>query len=313
MLGFLLRRMLGTLPVLLMVAIIVFSLLRLTSGDPAAIIAGDGATQQQLQEIRSGMGLDKPIPIQFSLWFGQLLQGDLGTSLISGAPVKALIADRVGPSVALALSTILLSVLVAVPMGIFAAWQQGRLLDRMVMAGSVMGFSVPVFIIGYVLILVFAMKLGWFPVQGYKPLAEGFGPFIQRLVLPTIGLSTVYIALIARIARTSMIEVMGEDYIRTARAKGMTHWGVLIGHALGNAAVPIVTIIGVSIAMLIGGVVVTESVFNIPGLGRLVVDAILARDYPVIQALLLLFSLLYVLINLAIDLLYTVLDPRIRY
>ena len=181
------------------------------------------------------------------------------------------------------------------------------------MAGSVVGFSVPVFIIGYVLILVFARLLGWLPVQGYQPLADGFGGFAERLVLPTVALSFPYIALIARIVRTSVIEVMGEDYIRTARAKGMSETAVLMKHALGNAAVPIVTIIGVSIAMLISGVVVTESVFNIPGLGRLVLEAVLARDYTVIQSLILLFSTLYVLINLGIDLLYSVFDPRIRY
>ncbi len=311
--SFLLRRLLSVLPVLAMVAIIIFAMLRLTPGDPAAIIAGDGATTEQLQEIRHSMGLDQPVVTQFFVWAGQLLHGDLGDSLISGTPVSGLIMDRLGPSVALSLLTVLFAVVIAIPAGIFAAWQQGRLLDRMLMAASVAGFSIPVFIIGYLLIFVFAMQLGWLPVQGYIPLSEGVWPFLQRLILPTLSLSTVYIALIARIVRTSMIEVMNEDYIRTARAKGLTEWGVLIRHALGNAAVPIVTIIGVSIAMLIGGVVVTESVFNIPGLGRLVVDAILARDYPVIQALLLLFSLLYVLINLLIDLSYTLLDPRIRY
>jgi peptide/nickel transport system permease protein len=202
---------------------------------------------------------------------------------------------------------------VAIPVGILAAWQQGKLLDRFVMAASVMGFSVPVFIIGYVLILVFARWLGWLPVQGYQPLSEGLWPFIERLILPTLALSTAYIALIARIVRTSVIEVMGEDFIRTARAKGLKEAAVLIHHALGNAAVPIVTIIGVSIAMLIGGVVVTESVFNIPGVGRLVLEAVLARDYPIIQALILVFSTLYVLINLVIDVLYSLLDPRIRY
>ncbi|MDR6600958.1 peptide/nickel transport system permease protein [Achromobacter deleyi] len=311
--GFLLKRLFSVIPVLVVVAVIVFAMLRLTPGDPAAIIAGDGATSAQIDEIRKNMGLDKSIPDQFSIWVGQLAQGDLGTSLISDAPVSSLIADRIGPSVALSLSTIVFTVLVAIPLGIVAAWRQGKLLDRAIMAGSVVGFSVPVFIIGYVLILVFSMQLGWFPVQGYQPMSEGGWQFAQRLVLPTLALSTVYVALIARIVRSSVIEVMQEDFIRTARAKGLRESGVLLRHALGNAAVPIVTIIGVSIAMLIGGVVVTESVFNIPGLGRLVVDAVLARDYPVIQAMILLFSLVYVGINLVIDLSYTVLDPRIRY
>ncbi|MDH2051352.1 ABC transporter permease [Achromobacter marplatensis] len=311
--GFLLKRLFSVIPVLVVVAIIVFAMLRLTPGDPAAIIAGDGATSAQIDEIRKNMGLDKSIPDQFSIWVGRLAQGDLGTSLISDAPVSSLIADRIGPSIALSLSTIVFTVLVAIPLGIVAAWRQGKLVDRAIMAGSVVGFSVPVFIIGYVLILIFSMQLGWFPVQGYQPMSEGVWQFAQRLILPTLALSTVYVALIARIVRSSVIEVMQEDFIRTARAKGLRESGVLLRHALGNAAVPIVTIIGVSIAMLIGGVVVTESVFNIPGLGRLVVDAVLARDYPVIQAMILLFSLVYVGINLVIDLSYTVLDPRIRY
>ena len=311
--GFLLRRLLAAIPVLVMVAVIVFSLLRLSAGDPAMILAGDGATPEQLDNVRRAMGLDKPIVEQFFSWSWRLLHGDVGTSLISGLPVSQLIGDRFGPSLALSISTIVLAVLVAVPLGILAAWQQGKPLDRMVMAVSVVGFSVPVFIIGYVLILVFARWLGWLPVQGYQPLSNGFWVFAQRLILPTLALSTAYIALIARIVRTSVIEVMGEDFIRTARAKGMGETAVLIRHALGNAAVPIVTIIGVSIAMLIGGVVVTESVFNIPGLGRLVLEAVLARDYPIIQALILLFSLIYVLINLVIDMLYSVLDPSIRY
>ncbi|MGO4391340.1 ABC transporter permease [Variovorax sp. M-6] len=313
MVNFIFRRLLATIPVMLMVAAIVFAILRLTPGDPAAIIAGDAATPEQLSEIRSLMGLDRPVYMQFFLWVTQLLQGDLGVSLLSGTKVSAMISDRMGPSLALCLSTITLSVLVAVPLGILAAWRQGRLLDRLVMAASVLGFSVPVFVTGYILVLIFSITLGWFPVQGYQPLEAGLLPFASSLALPTIGLSTVYIALIARITRTSIIEVMGEDYIRTARAKGLRERGVLLGHALRNAAVPIVTIIGVGVALLISGVVVTESVFNLPGLGRLVVESVLGRDYPVIQALILLFAFIYVLINLVVDSLYTVFDPRIRH
>ncbi|MBM4329709.1 MAG: ABC transporter permease [Deltaproteobacteria bacterium] len=307
------RRLLATIPVMGMVAVIVFAILRLTPGDPAAIIAGDAATAEQLERIRHHMGLDKPIYIQFILWLGQLLRGDLGLSLISGVPVVGMIADRIGPSLALGMSTIVFTVIIAVPLGVIAAWRQGTLLDRAVMAFSVFGFSVPIFVTGYLLIFFFSIGLGWFPVQGYKPLAAGFWPFYHRLILPTLALSTIYIALIARITRTSILEVMGEDYIRTARAKGVKESAVLIQHALRNAAVPIATIIGIGMAMLISGVVVTESVFNLPGLGRLVVEAVLARDYPVIQGLILLFSFIYILINLAVDILYTVFDPRIRY
>lgn len=313
MLNFIVRRTLASVPVMLVVAVVVFALLRLTPGDPAAILAGDSATPTQLAQIRQAMGLDQPIFTQFMIWMARLLQGDLGTSLLSGTPVTDMILQRMGPSLALATSTIVVAVLVAVPLGMLAAAFQGRLLDRFVMAFSVLGFSVPVFVTAYSLILLLALKTGWFPVQGYKPPTDGLMPFVRSLVLPTLALSTVYVALIARITRTSIIEVLGEDFIRTARAKGMRERRVLMGHALRNAAVPIVTIIGVGIAMLISGVVVTESVFNLPGLGRLVVEAVLARDYPVIQALILLFAFVYIVINLVVDALYTVFDPRIRY
>ena len=313
MIAFVLKRMAAALPVMAVVAAVVFAILRLTPGDPAAILAGDSATPEQLEAIRASMGLDQPVYLQFFNWIGHLLQGDLGTSLLSGTPVVEMIGQRMGPSIALCLSTIIVAIVVAVPLGVLAAWKQGKLLDRAVMAASVLGFSIPVFVTAYVLILTMSLGLGWFPVQGYKPLAEGVGPFLLSITLPTVALSTVYIALIARITRTSVIEVMNEDFIRTARAKGLNERGVLLGHALRNAAVPIVTIIGVGVAMLIGGVVVTESVFNLPGLGRLVVEAVLARDYPVIQALILLFALVYVLINLVVDVPYTLFDPRIRY
>nr|MBA3777583.1 ABC transporter permease [Betaproteobacteria bacterium] len=217
------------------------------------------------------------------------------------------------PTLALALTTMLLSIAIAVPMGVVAAYKQGTWIDRLVMGFSVLGFSVPVFVIGYVLIFVFAIELNWLPVQGYQPLAEGFWGFLERLILPSLTLSVIYVALIARITRTSVLEVLGEDYIRTARAKGLTNYAVLMRHALRNAAVPIVTVIGIGVALLVGGVVVTESVFSIPGLGRLTVDAVLARDYPTVQAVILLFSAVYVLLNLAVDILYTFLDPRIRY
>jgi len=313
MLAYIVRRLMATVPVMVMVALVVFAILRLTPGDPAAILAGDDATGEQLERIRKSMGLDQPILTQFGVWVGHLLQGDLGVSLLSSKPVVELIGSRVGPTLALATSTIVLTVLLAVPLGVIAARNRGKWLDRLVMAISVFGFSVPTFVIGYLLILLLSLKLGWFPVQGYKPMADGFVPFAQRLVLPTLALSGVYIALVARITRSSIVEVMGEDFIRTARAKGAKERAILLRHALRNAAVPIVTIIGIGVASLITGVVVTESVFNLPGLGRLVVEAVLARDYPVIQGLILLFSFTYILINLVVDVLYTVFDPRIRY
>lgn len=311
--GYIVRRLLATLPVMGIVAVIVFALLRLTPGDPALVIAGDLASPEQLEAIRRRLGLSEPIPVQLLLWATQLLQGDLGESIISGVPVVAMIADRIGPSLALGTSTILFSILVAVPLGVVAAWRQGSGFDRAVMAFSVLGFSVPVFVKGYVFILLFAIVLLWLPVQGYAPLGNGLWPFLERLILPTLVLSMGYIALIARITRTSILEVMNEDYIRTARAKGITERAVLMRHALRNAAVPIVTIIGVGVGMLLSGVVVTESVFNLPGLGRLVVESVLVRDYPVVQGLILFFAFVYILINLLVDVIYTLVDPRIRY
>src|SRR5689334_7620180 len=313
MLGYLVRRVLAAIPVMGVVALIVFLLLRLTPGDPAAILAGDNATPAQLERIRTSLGLNEPLYIQFFTWINKLLHGDLGVSLISNVPVLKMISQRIEPSISLAVATIILSVVVAVPLGVIAAWKQGTWIDRFVMGLSVLGFSVPVFVIGYILIQLFAIDLRWLPVQGFKSIANGFGPFLERLVLPTLALSFIYVALIARMTRASMLDVLGEDYVRTARAKGIAEIAVLFRHALRNAAVPVITVIGTGFALLISGVVVTESVFNIPGIGRLTVDAVLARVYPVIQAMILLTSLLYVAINLLIDLAYTLLDPRIRY
>jgi peptide/nickel transport system permease protein len=295
------------------VAIVVFMLLRLTTGDPAAIIAGDNATSQDVTAIRTRLGLDRPLPQQFAIWLGSIARGDFGESFFFKKQVSELIIERVEPTLALAISTLLLSVSVAVPLGVLAAWRRGTWIDRVVMGASVFGFSVPVFVIGYVLIYLVAIELRWLPVQGYQRLADGFGGFLERLVLPSLTLSMVYVALIARITRASVLDVLDADYVRTARAKGLPELPVMVRHVLRNAAVPIVTVIGVGIAVLIGGVVVTESVYSIPGLGRLTVDAVLARDYPTVQAVILLFSVVYVLINLLVDLSYTLFDPRIRY
>ena len=313
MLAFIVRRLLATIPVMGVVALVVFLMLHFSPGDPATVIAGDYASPQDIERIRAKLGLDRPFHIQFGTWLWGLLQGDLGVSIFSGFPVTKLIGQRLEPTLMLALTTLIIAVGVAVPMGVIAAWKAGTWIDRAIMVFAVVGFSVPVFVLGYILIFGFAIELKLFPVQGYKSIAEGIGPFLHNIILPSVTLSVIYIALIARITRASVIEVLEEDYIRTARAKGQSEGMVLIAHALRNAAVPIVTIIGIGVALLIGGVVVTESVFNIPGLGRLVVDAILKRDYPIIQGLMLLFSFVYILINLAIDILYTFLDPRIRY
>jgi peptide/nickel transport system permease protein len=313
MIGYILQRVLAAIPVMGFVALFVFLLLRLTPGDPAAIIAGDTATPEQLEAIRDSLGLNDPLLVQFFDWIGKLLRGDFGTSVLSGEPVIKLIEARMEPTISLALTTIVLSVIIAVPLGVIAAWKHGTLIDRFVMLLSVLGFSIPVFVIGYLMISLFSMQLNWFPVQGFRPIGEGVGDFFHRIALPTFTLTLLYVALIARITRTSMLEILGEDYIRTARAKGLPEARVLMRHALRNCSVPIITVIGIGFALIISGVVVTESVFNLPGLGRLTVDAVLARDYPVIQAVILLASLIYVVVNLIIDITYVLLDPRIRY
>ena len=310
---FLARRLLATIPVLVIVAVLVFLMLRLTPGDPAAILAGDAANTDQIAKIREGLGLDRPLIVQFVIWAKAILSGDLGESFYFKMQVTSLIGQRLEATVSLAVLTIIFAVLTAVPLGVVAAWRFGGWFDRVLMGFSVMGFSIPVFVLAYILIWIVSLKLGWLPVQGYKPLSDGLWPFLRHLILPAITLSVIYIALIARVTRASVLEALGEDYIRTARAKGLPESRVLIRHALANAAVPIVTVIGIGIALLIGGVVVTESVYAIPGLGRLTVDAVLARDFPTIQGVILFFSVLYVVINLLVDLSYVFFDPRIRY
>jgi peptide/nickel transport system permease protein len=307
------RRVLSTIPVMALVALFVFSLLYLAPGDPAAIIAGDQATPADVLRIHASLGLDRPFLVRFGEWLWHILHGDLGTSIFTNLPVLTMIEQRLEPTISLMLLTLILSIGIAVPMGVLAAWTQGSWIDRAIMVLAVLGFSVPVFVVGYVLAYVFALKLEWLPVQGYTSIAQGFWPWLSKLILPSVALGSVYIALIARITRATMLEVLSQDYVRTARAKGVGNMTVLFLHALKNAAVPIVTVIGIGVALLIGGAVVTESVFAIPGLGRLTVDAILRRDYPVIQGVVLMFSFVYVLVNLVVDLLYTLFDPRIRY
>ncbi|MCX7227835.1 MAG: ABC transporter permease [Burkholderiales bacterium] len=313
MIGFVARRVLAVVPVLFVVAVIVFAILRAVPGDPAAVIAGDSATPEQVAALREKLGLEKPIVTQFVIWLGGVLRGDLGESYFFRKPVAELIAQRLEPTLALGLAALSIAVSVAVPLGVVAAFRQGTWIDRAVMGLSVAGFSMPVFVLGYLLVWIFSVQLEWLPVQGYARIADGVGPFLERLLLPAVTLALVYVALVARITRTSVLEVLNEDYVRTARAKGLRERDVLTRHALRNAAVPILTVVGIGLAVLIGGAVVTESVFAIPGLGRLTVEAVLSRDFPVIQALILLFATGYVFVNLAIDIGYAVLDPRIRY
>jgi len=313
MLNYIVKRIAATIPVVIVVGLFIFGLLFVAPGDPATILAGEQATAQDLAQIRQELGLDRPFLVQFFEWSGQVAQGNLGRSIFSKQPVTVLIAQRLEPTLLLMALTMVISVLVGVPLGVIAAFKHGGRLDTFVMSASVLGFSVPVFVVGYILAYVFALQLGWFPAQGYTPIAEGFWRAVRSLTLPAIALSGVYSALIARTGRAAMLDILSQDYIRTARAKGVSQWTVLFVHALRACGVPLLTVIGMGVALLIGGAVVTETVFSIPGLGRLTVDAILQRDYPVIQGVVIFFSFLYVLVNLVIDLLYTFVDPRIRY
>jgi len=309
--GSIARRIAATLPVMAVVAVIVFLLIHLSPGDPAALIAGDLATTDDIARLRSSLGLDLPLWNQFLIWVGKLARGDLGTSIFTQVPVTQLLAQRLEPTLSIALVTMTLSVLLAIPLGTVAAYGAGSWIDRLVMLFAVLAFSVPVFLIGYLLIYTFSITLQWLPVQGYVRLSEGIGPWLRNLLLPCVNLALVYMALLTRMTRATVLEVLQEDYIRTARAKGLGVLAVL-GHALRNAAIPIATTVGVGIALLIGGVVVTETVFAIPGVGRLVIDSVQRHDYPVIQSVLLLSAGVYVLINLLIDLSYRLFDPRIR-
>ena len=313
MIRYVIRRLFSTVIVMAVVAFVVFALLYLTPGDPAAIIAGDIATDEDIKRIHAKLGLDEPFLAQFGRWVWALAHGDLGTSIFTNLPVTQLIGQRIEPTVSLTVLTLLVAIAVSVPLGVVAAARAGTWLDRGVMAFSVLGFSVPVFVLAYILILTFAIELDWLPVQGYRSIKDGVWPWLRHLILPSIALGTVYVALITRITRASMLDVLAQDYVRTAQAKGLAPDQVLIGHALKNAAVPIMTIVGIGVALLISGAIVTETVFALPGIGRLTVDAILRRDYPIIQGVTLIFSAVYVLVNLAVDLSYALVDPRIRY
>ena len=305
------QRLLATLPVMAVVALIVFLLIHLSPGDPAALIAGDLASTDDIAKLRTSLGLDQPLWRQFVIWAGRLAHGDLGTSIFTQVPVTELLAQRLEPTLSIALLTMLISLALAIPLGTLAAYRAGSWVDRLVMLFAVLAFSMPVFLIGYLLIYTFSIQLQWLPVQGYVRLSEGVGPWLRNLLLPCVNLALVYMALLTRMTRATVLEVLQEDYIRTARAKGLGVLAVL-GHALRNAAIPIATTAGVGIALLIGGVVVTETVFAIPGVGRLVIDSVQRHDYPVIQSVLLLSAGVYVLINLLIDLSYGLFDPRIR-
>jgi peptide/nickel transport system permease protein len=312
MFSYAIRRIITTIPVLLGISVLVFLTLRVSSGDPAAILGGDAVTPEQIEAIRSQLGLDEPIWKQYLHWLSNALRGDFGVSYYYKMPVSDLIVSRVEPTLVLALLTLAISVSVAIPLGTAAAHRAGSVADNLSTALAVMGFSIPVFVVGYALIGLFSIKLGLTPVQGYQRLADGLRGTLASAILPALALSTVYIGLLTRITRASVLEVLNADYVRTAQAKGLMPLPITIKHVLRNAAAPIVTVIAMGFASLISGVVVTESVFNIPGLGRLMVDAVLARDYPSVQAIVLIFTVFYIVINFIADISYGILDPRVN-
>jgi peptide/nickel transport system permease protein len=313
MLSYALRRLLAVIPVMVVVALVVFSLLYFSPGDPAIVLAGETATPEEVERIRVALGLDRPYLVRLTEWSLGILRGDFGQSIFFGRSVADLMAQRAMPTLWLSLLSMVFALALALPLGIVAAWQVGRAPDRLAMGFAVIGYSLPVFVLGYLLIFAFSVYLGWLPVQGYRPPSEGLWQFLRHLILPALTLGVTFAALIARITRSAMLDVLRQDYMRTARAKGLGLWPMLMRHALKNAAIPIMTIVGIGFGSVISGVVVTETVFNIPGIGRLTVDAILRRDYPVIQGVVLVLSGVYVLINLAVDLSYGLFDPRIKY
>ena len=307
------RRFLALIPVALVVATVAFVLIHLAPGDPASVIAGPDATHEDVRKISRQLGLDAPLPVQLLQWYGRLLQGDLGRSIFLRKPVTEAILDRVEPTLLLTGSAIVIAVLIGVPAGVLAARYHNSATDQALMAAALVGISVPNFLAGLLLVLCFSVWLGWFPVAGYSPLEDGWPATLRSLVLPALALGVVQSALIARIARSSMLDVLREQFIIAGRAKGLGERAVIYKHALKNAMIPTVTIIGISFAVLISGAVVIETVFNIPGLGRLIISAVLRRDYPVIQGVVLCVAGVYMLINLAVDLSYVIFDPRVRY
>ena len=307
------RRLLALIPVILVVATVAFVLIHLAPGDPASIIAGPDASPDDVARIQRQLGLDAPFHVQLFRWYGRLARGDLGQSIFLRRPVLEAIVDRAEPTILLTLYATLIAVTLGVPAGVVAARHHAGTADQALMAGALVGISIPNFLLGLLLILVFSVRLGWFPVAGYVPLESGWLGTLRSLTLPAFALGVVQSALIARIARSAMLDVLREQFITAGRARGLSERAVVYKHALKNAMIPTITVIGISLAILISGSVIVEQVFNIPGLGRLIISAVLRRDYPVIQGVVLCIAGIYMLVNLAVDLSYVVFDPRVRY
>ena len=313
MISYILRRTLVSIPVVLVVAILTFSITYIAPGNAAFAIAGDEATPEDIEQITEELGLNRPFLVQFGSWFGGIFRGDFGRSLFSGHTVTELISNRIEPTVTLTILGLLLSLLIGLPMGVVAGWKAHSWLDRVIMFLSVLGFSVPAFWLGFMLILMFAVGLRWFPAIGYVSVFDSIPLFFRSMTLPALSVAVSGAAIIARMTRSSMLEVLNEDYIRTARAKGLLEKAILFRHSLKAAALPVATIVGLLLAGLLTGVVVTETVFTIPGLGRLAADAVVRRDIPVLQAVVLVMGGVIVFTNLATDVVYAWLDPRVRY
>jgi peptide/nickel transport system permease protein len=307
------RRLLATIVVLFLVTLVSFSIMSMVPGDPAVVMAGVGASADQVQRIRQQFGLDAPFPVRLGRWYGGLLQGDLGQSILLGRSVAQAIAERLPATLSLAALAFVLTALGGITLGTLAALRQGSWVDHAVMTLAVIGVSVPGFWLGLILIVLFSVMRDWLPAGGYVPLGQSPGDWLRALVLPAVSLALLQVGLLARITRSTVAETLRQDFVRTARAKGLSGWAVVGRHAFANATIPVVTVLGISVSLLLSGSVVVETVFSIPGLGRLMATAILARDYPVIQGGLLVTALLFVLMNLAVDVLYAWLDPRIGY
>lgn len=311
-LQFLARKLTGAIMVLLLVSVLVFVLMNLASGDPIAVLLGDQATSADIARVRAQYGLDQPLVLRYFSWLGQVVQGNLGTSIFVQLPVLQVLANRAEPTLLLAAMSVSIATLIGVPCGTLAAVRRGSKLDQIVSTIAMLAASIPSFWMGIILIRIFAVKLGWLPASGFGAPDAGLLLHIKHLILPAIVLGVLNSALIIRFTRSSVLDILHEDYVRTARAKGVPEFTIMVKHVLKNALIPIITVIGLTTALMIGGTVVTESVFNLPGLGSLVVQSVLRRDYPVIQGALLVIAMAYVLINFAIDLLYAVIDPRLE-
>lgn len=312
MIAYILRRLVLLIPVLLVVAVVVFALVHLTPGDPAAVILGDQATPEDIARLREQLGLNDPLAVQFAKWFGNILRFNFGESIFLGEPVTTALLDRVQPTVLLTFYALLVQVIIGIPIGVISAVRHGAAIDRFLTVIAIFGSAIPTFFLGIMLILIFAVRFRLLPSGGYVPLTEDPAAHFKGMLMPAFALGFSAAGLLARLVRSSMLDVLREDYVRTAFAKGLPEKAVVVSHALRNALIPALTMLGVSVGALLGGAVVTETVFTIPGMGRLVVQSIARRDYPIIQGAVITIAMTYVLVNLAVDILYVYIDPRVR-